>query len=924
MRCFLLAATLAVANANDCGELRQLPVCNDCDSETSRFACVGGSGSCTRRLLLAASVSCSGRHALLSRELRRGLELWAQEIARSPALGFWGERLTVQLWLVDDKSDPEEVRRIYANFSAQTGNLRPDALIGPFSSELSAAAAEATSGSGLLLLLPGASSPSVFRFDHLLGLCAPAPTYMVDALRRSQDLEPTSAVLAFAPSDFASTACGGAYEQAKGMGLKVLKNISWSLEEMTSVVQEMKALQPDLVIGCGYVREASLLIVSSMALDFNPKAFILTQASHPDLITAVEARNANFISGPSAWLPELGDDSCAQATCSSFRNGSHFSAAYAAMFGGDPAYQSAAAAAAGIVFLELVRRSEFYDPTELRSKALQGSFNTFYGRLTFNSNGMLDDDAIMARTVQLKPLPESAPPMDRYRLTSVKVLGKGGEAMEELPTWDQKRLMVYPCHDGYALQGGTCVPCEAGSYRHAKSTTCHTCERGTYSSAPGAAYCRPCPRGADCNHLGTASPDALPGFYRMPWSGDELMPWNFQPCRPASICLGGNQCAGSNTGTLCEQCLPGTTNQRSLNIGTGRGHCLECPPPEINITLVVVLIMGCVLYAGVVFRATIASALSVRHLQSIILKIVINYIVFAQVALQGTGFWSQIWNELQESTPAEQGQIFISYDCLLEHQSAWDLFRAQMNVTILLLPVALLTNILFCVVRNVILICRIKRNQRILERLRQFDDHSWNWTSATRHVPEDELMPRKDSMLSSQSSQSSETLQGGIAQTTPKSAGTKADSKAVPPLHLQGVQAKAAPTLLETSPKSRLPWGTSLIRTWGKPIEPKPASAASAKAKAPGVSGSRPELASPGARQNWFGALRPVEDLELVGPEAPPETWQDPPDINYAYWRRTRQREDVTASEKGKGTGKSSAKSHAPSSWRRRVEGGER
>ena len=33
-------------------------------------------------------------------------------------------------------------------------------------------------------------------------------------------------------------------------------------------------------------------------------------------------------------------------------------------------------------------------------------------------------------------------------------------------------------------------------YRHAKSTSCHTCERGTYSSAPGAAYCRPCPRRA--------------------------------------------------------------------------------------------------------------------------------------------------------------------------------------------------------------------------------------------------------------------------------------------------------------------------------------------------------------------------------------------------------------------------------------------
>ena len=176
--------------------------------------------------------------------------------------------------------------------------------------------------------------------------------------------------------------------------------------------------------------------------------------------------------------------------------------------------------------------------------------------LSSEGNGMLDDDAIMARTVQLKPLPESAPPMDRYRLTSVKVLGKGlrsiamwlwgskpmgshfgvgeftanfrtpwpcmdpsiycagvfplkraqgvptktrrgeesihthahacpytsrlfcpvsflagEEAMEELPTWDQKRLMVYPCHDGYALQGGTCVPCEAGSILAAKNET---------------------------------------------------------------------------------------------------------------------------------------------------------------------------------------------------------------------------------------------------------------------------------------------------------------------------------------------------------------------------------------------------------------------------------------------------------------------
>ena len=46
--------------------------------------------------------------------------------------------------------------------------------------------------------------------------------------------------------------------------------------------------------------------------------------------------------------------------------------------------------------------------------------------------------------------------------------------------------------------------------------------------------------------------------------------------------------------------------------------------------LVILLILACTAYISIVFKATISSALSVRHLQSIILKIVINYLVFAQ------------------------------------------------------------------------------------------------------------------------------------------------------------------------------------------------------------------------------------------------------------------------------------------------------
>ena len=122
------------------------------------------------------------------------------------------------------------------------------------------------------------------------------------------------------------------------------------------------------------------------------------------------------------------------------------------------------------------------------------------------------------------------------------------------------------------------------------------------------------------------------------------------------------------------------------------GRCQECPATEVNVALVILLILACTAYIAIVFKATISSALSVRHLQSIILKIVINYLVFAQaglcwqgirrikratscllcrgysllsrsvqVTLQSTGFWDQMWTELQKSfpsAPTDEGSEF--------------------------------------------------------------------------------------------------------------------------------------------------------------------------------------------------------------------------------------------------------------------------
>ena len=36
--------------------------------------------------------------------------------------------------------------------------------------------------------------------------------------------------------------------------------------------------------------------------------------------------------------------------------------------------------------------------------------------------------------------------------------------MEEMPSWEQKRLMVYPCEEGHFLRIQECIPCAPGRY----------------------------------------------------------------------------------------------------------------------------------------------------------------------------------------------------------------------------------------------------------------------------------------------------------------------------------------------------------------------------------------------------------------------------------------------------------------------------
>ncbi|CAE8617885.1 unnamed protein product, partial [Polarella glacialis] len=92
----------------------------------------------------------------------------------------------------------------------------------------------ATAGTGLLLVLPAASAPAIFRqgFDHIVGLLASATSYMSDALHRLWLRGARSVVLASGDGEFANAVCEGAAAVAGKLGLTVLGNFvfdSWDI-----------------------------------------------------------------------------------------------------------------------------------------------------------------------------------------------------------------------------------------------------------------------------------------------------------------------------------------------------------------------------------------------------------------------------------------------------------------------------------------------------------------------------------------------------------------------------------------------------------------------------------------------------------------------------------------------------------------------
>ncbi|CAG9330615.1 unnamed protein product [Blepharisma stoltei] len=193
---------------------------------------------------------------------------------------------------------------------------------------------------------------------------------------------------------------------------------------------------------------------------------------------------------------------------------------------------------------------------------------------------------------------------------------------------------------------------------------CEVCGPGYYSLNPTNTECIACPsHSATCYGNYTIVPQK--GYWRPHNMSD-----NFMECPKPSSCLGSplpphlsftGLCHEGYTGNLCQACASGYSR-------TSTNTCGKCPDLVSNAFKVVGIVLVMIIVWGIMVKTTRNSAYKPKSVQSIYIKIFVNYLQLVTLMttfhLQWPSSVSQLFS-VQNDT-GSVSQEFFSYDCFLD------------------------------------------------------------------------------------------------------------------------------------------------------------------------------------------------------------------------------------------------------------------
>lgn len=352
----------------------------------------GGEAQAQEKIVVGATLSLTGKYAKEGEMSLLGALAVIKWINDNGGIKIGDKTYMLELKYYDDESNKDRVKSLAERLIKEDG---VKFLLAPYSSGLTAAAAPIAEKYGAIMISHGGASDKIFQqgYKYVVQVLTPASRYFVSVLDMVKAIDPeaTTVAIVYKENPFSTVVAEGAKAYAEQLGFQVVyfKSYPADAQDLTPVLQPLKDLNPDIILGGGHFADGQLLARQLYELGIRPKLVaILVAPALPEFYETL-GEAAEGVAYPSQWEPgvKFSPDNVPPGyewygpTVGEFLEYFRMVAEERGKQGLTPSYHAADAAAAILFLAKAIEKAQSLDPDDVRQAMNDLALFTFYGKI---------------------------------------------------------------------------------------------------------------------------------------------------------------------------------------------------------------------------------------------------------------------------------------------------------------------------------------------------------------------------------------------------------------------------------------------------------------------------------------------------------------------------------------------------------------
>lgn len=353
-------------------------------------------------IILGAALSLTGKYTSEGNHTKRGYDLAVSTINARGGIKVGDRTYKLKVIYYDDESTPERGALLTERLIVQDGVRF---MLGPYSSEVTAAVAPVTETHRIPLVEGNGASRALFTqgYRYLFAVLSTSDYYLREAISllaehgrsKGRELDSLKVAVAAAGDPFSQDIREGVVEDATRHGMKVVidDRLSSGLDDMTPTLRKVGALRPDLLVVSGHARGAALAVRQISRQKVPVPMLAVTHCESAQIVLKFGAA-ANGALCAAQWAPTM--------TYSGpwFGPAASYSEAFNKEYGYTPPYQAAESSACVLVWADALRRAGSFDTERVRDALAATDLMTFFGPIRFDRTGKNVAKPMVLRQIQ--------------------------------------------------------------------------------------------------------------------------------------------------------------------------------------------------------------------------------------------------------------------------------------------------------------------------------------------------------------------------------------------------------------------------------------------------------------------------------------------------------------------------------------------